>query len=239
MCERSVLSPIVVKAIVLLHTMPIAFVESHLTCLTHLYSSVVNHLWLKLHFPGILLQNQRQHNVSTPYCQASSMWYAQEHYNSYTQPLINLVSAHTVACAWPCVFLHNSSQFFFCKVKTKEHDNLHNATLLRLFRFYVGENSRTFQVLILNSRISQGFFGIEDFSRTYYKIQGLFKTVRTMSQTQYAQTDPKIIESRQFQNFEREAFIDDIKETLFHLASLLDDPNKMLEVWKLPINMPR
>ena len=45
-------------------------------------------------------------------------------------------------------------------------------------------------------------------------------------------TDPKIIESRQFKNFDREAFIDDIKEKPFHLASLLDDPNEMWEVWK-------
>ena len=43
---------------------------------------------------------------------------------------------------------------------------------------------------------------------------------------------PKIIESRQFKNFDREAFIDDIKETPFHLASLLDDPKEMWEVWK-------
>ena len=45
--------------------------------------------------------------------------------------------------------LHNSLQFFFVclfyKIKTEEHSNLHNATLLWRFRFYVGENSRTFQ----------------------------------------------------------------------------------------------
>ena len=167
MCERSALSPIVVKAIVLLHTMQIAFFESHSTCLTHLYSSIINNLLLKLHFPGTLLQKQRHHNVSTPYCQASSMWHTQEHYNSYTQPLINMVSAHIVACAWPCVFLHNSSQLFFCKVKTKEHYNLHNATLLRLFRFYVGENSRTFQDLVLE---------FKDFSRIFGH-RGLFKNL--------------------------------------------------------------
>ena len=55
-----------VKAIVLLHTMQIAFFELPLTCLTHLYSSIVNHLGLKLHFPWILQRNQRQRNVSTP-----------------------------------------------------------------------------------------------------------------------------------------------------------------------------
>ena len=45
-------------------------------------------------------------------------------------------------------------------------------------------------------------------------------------------TDPKMIEFRQFKNFDREAFIDDIKDTSFHLASLLEDPNEMWEVWK-------
>ena len=60
------LTPIVVKAIVLLRTIQIAFFESPLTCITHLYSSIVNHLWLKLHFPGILQRNQNQRNVSTP-----------------------------------------------------------------------------------------------------------------------------------------------------------------------------
>ena len=54
MCERNALSPIDVKAIALLHTMQIAFFESPLTCLTYLYSSIVNHLWLKMHFAGIL-----------------------------------------------------------------------------------------------------------------------------------------------------------------------------------------
>lgn len=57
-------------------------------------------------------------------------------------------------------------------------------------------------------------------------------------------TDKKIIESRQLKNFDREAFIDNIKETPFHLASLLDDLNEMWD-WKslfLEIakkNMPR
>ena len=45
-------------------------------------------------------------------------------------------------------------------------------------------------------------------------------------------TDPKVIESRQFKNVDSDAFIDDIKETPFHLASLLDDPNEMWLVWK-------
>ena len=41
-------------------------------------------------------------------------------------------------------------------------------------------------------------------------------------------TDPKVIESRQFKNFDS----DDLKETPFHLASLLNDPNEMWLVWK-------
>ena len=44
--------------------------------------------------------------------------------------------------------------------------------------------------------------------------------------------DPKIIESRQFKNFDSDAFIEDIKETPFHFASLMDDPNEMWDVWK-------
>ena len=105
------------------------------------------------------------------------MWHAQERYNSYTQPLINLASAHIVACAWPCIFLTNSSQFFFlCKVKTEEHYNLHNATSPRLFRFYVGENSRTFQDLLLE---------FKDFSRIFGK-EGLYKTVWTTLSTSFS-----------------------------------------------------
>ena len=64
MCERSALSPIVVKAIVLLHTMHNAFRKSPFTCLTHLYSSLVNHLGLNVHFPGIFSANTlQQQNV--------------------------------------------------------------------------------------------------------------------------------------------------------------------------------
>ena len=37
--------------------------------------------------------------------------------------------------------------------------------------------------------------------------------------------DPKMIESRQFKNFDSDAFIEDIKETPFHFASLMDDPS--------------
>ena len=66
-------------------------------------------------------------------------------------------------------FLHNSSHFFllclFYKIKTEEHSNLHNAILLRRFRFYVGENSRTFQDSIVE---------FKDFSRIFGN-PGLFK----------------------------------------------------------------
>ena len=44
--------------------------------------------------------------------------------------------------------------------------------------------------------------------------------------------DPKIIESRQFKNFDCDAFIEDIKETLLHFPSLMDDSNEMWDVWK-------
>ena len=40
------------------------------------------------------------------------------------------------------------------------------------------------------------------------------------------------MESRQFQNFDYEAFIEDIKETPFHFTSLMDEPNEMWDVWK-------
>ena len=53
----------------------------------------------------------------------------------------------------------------FCKIKTEEHSKLHNATLLRSFRFYVGENSRTFQDRIVE---------FKDFSRIFGN-PGLFK----------------------------------------------------------------
>ena len=74
------------------------------------------------------------------------------------------MSAHILARV-----LLTSLQFFFgcvfCKIKTKEHSNLHNATLVRRFRFYVGENSRTFQDRIVE---------FKDFSRIFGN-PGLFK----------------------------------------------------------------
>ena len=119
------------------------------------------------------------------------------------------------------------SQFFFYKVKTEEHYNFHNF-------------AATFQILCWRK--------FKDFSRPYIGIQGLLKDVwqsrtfqgLTLKYKDFSRlcepchkhntpkTDPKIIESRQFKNFEREAFIDDIKETPFHLASLLDDPNDIV-----------
>ena len=100
------------------------------------------------------------------------MWHAQEHYNLYTQPLINLVSAHILGRVRFCLkFYIILCIFFVYKIKTKEHPNLHDTTFLVLFRVYVGENSRTFQDLIVE---------FKDFSRIYSKIQGLFKTVRTL-----------------------------------------------------------
>ena len=135
-------------------------------------NQISNHLWLKLHFPGILLQHKCRHNASTPYvkpapCGRCGM---KEHLNSYTQPLINLVSVHILAPVRLCLFYTILSSFFllclFYKIKTEEHSNLHNATLLRLFRFYVvGENSRIFQDFIAE---------FKDFSRIFGN-QGLFK----------------------------------------------------------------
>ena len=158
MCERNALSPINVKAIVLLHTMQIAFFESPLTCLTHLYSSTVNHLWLKLHFPGILQRNQRQRNVSTLLSQVSSMWHAQEHYNSYTQLLINLVSAHILGRVRFCLkFYIILCIFFFTKLKRK------NTLIFTIqLSWYSSESMLAkiqglFKTLWWNSRTFQGF----------------------------------------------------------------------------------
>ena len=44
--------------------------------------------------------------------------------------------------------------------------------------------------------------------------------------------EPKLIESRQFKFFDSSAFIEDIKDTPFHFATLLDNPNEMWDVWK-------
>ena len=58
---------------------------------------------------------------------------------------------------------------------------LHNATLMRRFRFYVGkfkDFSRPYSGI---QGLFKDFFAIQDFSRIYYKIQGLFKTVRTLN----------------------------------------------------------
>ena len=78
-----------------------------------------------------------------------------------------------------------SLQFFFVchfyKIKTEEHLNLHNATLLRRFRFYVGENSRTFQDRIVEFKNFSRIFGNPGLFKDNYKIQGLFKTVRTLT----------------------------------------------------------
>ena len=92
------------------------------------------------------------------------MWHAQEHYNSYTQPLINLVSAHILGRVRFCLKFYIILCIFFYKIKTKEHPNLHDTTFLVLFRVYVGENSRTFQDLNME---------FKDFSRIYSKIQEL------------------------------------------------------------------
>ena len=85
----------------------------------------------------------------------SCMWHAQEHHKSYTQPLVNLVSARSLAHV--VGYFHN----------TKRKNTLTHTMQLFFdsYRFYVGENSRTFQDLIKE---------FKDFS-SMYGIQGLFK----------------------------------------------------------------
>ena len=118
---------------------------------------------------------------------SSQLHMAQEHFNSYTQPLINLVSAHILARVRLCFFaVFLFVCLFVChfyKIKTEEHGNLHHATLLRRFRFYVGENSRTFQDRIVEFKDFSRIFGNPGLFKDNYKIQGLFKTVRTLSRT--------------------------------------------------------
>ena len=146
------------------------------------------------------------------------MWHAQEHFNPYTQLLINLVSAHILARVWLCLFYTILCSFFssvclFYKIKTEEHSNLHNATLLRGFRFYVGENSRTFQ---------EHFVEFKDFSRIYYKIQGLFKIVQTLDcQSRFAPPASSAAISFTFSWDERQTFAKwPLLLHLTHMASL-------------------
>ena len=81
------------------------------------------------------------------------------------------VGSHFGSCsAFPFLVTQFFAVFFFfvClfyKIKTEEHSNLRNATLLQRFRFYVGENSRTFQDRIVE---------FKDFSRIFGN-PGLFK----------------------------------------------------------------
>jgi len=99
MCTMALL-PIVVKVIILLHTMLNAFRESPFACLTHLYSSLVNLLGLNLHFTGIFLaSSNRQHNcnVLKNSTITSSMWHTQRAFTNHRQPLINLVLPRSLA----------------------------------------------------------------------------------------------------------------------------------------------
>ena len=97
----------------------------------------------------------------------------------YTTPDKSGVGSHFGSCS----ALLLCSFFFVChfyKIKTEEHGNLHNATLLRRFRFYVGENSRTFQDRIVEFKDFSRIFGNPGLLKDNYKIQELFKTVRTL-----------------------------------------------------------
>ena len=133
------------------------------------------------------------------------MWHAQEHYNSYTQPLINLVSAHILGRVRFCLKFYIILCIFFYKIKTKEHPNLHDTTFLVLFRVYVGENSKTFHDLIeefkdFSTRTFQGFtLKFKDFSKTVRTLDTTFKVEensRTFQATiefkDFSMTPPKI-----------------------------------------------
>ena len=96
------------------------------------------------------------------------MWHEKVFQLIHTTAHQSGVSSHFGSCL-ALSFLHNSLQFFllclFYKIKTEEHSNLQNATLLQRFRFYVREDSRTFQDRIVE---------FKDFSRIFGN-PGLFK----------------------------------------------------------------
>ena len=87
------------------------------------------------------------------------MWHAQEHFNLYTQPLINLVLAHILASVRLCLFF---TQFFavFC--------------LFVFFTKLKWKNTLIFTIpLYCDALDSMGKF--KAFPRPYSGIQGLFK----------------------------------------------------------------
>ena len=101
-----------------------------------------------------------------------------QHFNSVKSSQLHVACTrafqliYTTADQWLVFSFALFTQFFavffvclFYKIKTEEHSNLHNATLLRRFRFYVWENSRTFQGRIVE---------FQDFLRIFGN-PGLFK----------------------------------------------------------------
>ena len=86
------------------------------------------------------------------------MRHAQEHYNSYTQPLINLVSAHILGRVRFCLkFYIILCIFFFTKLKRKN-------TLIFTIQLswyssesMLGKIQGLFKTLTWNSRTFQGF----------------------------------------------------------------------------------
>ena len=119
------------------------------------------------------------------------MWHAQEHFNLYTQPLINLVLAHILASVRLCLFF---TQFFavfclfvfFTKLKWKN-------TLIFTIPLYCDalDSMGKFKAFPRPYSGIQGLF--KDFlkSRT---LQGLFKTVWTLYQ-KISQSSQKISQS--------------------------------------------
>ena len=110
---------------------------------------------LSMHFAAKQTPTQRFNSVMSS--QLHVAW--KKHFNSYTQPLINLVSAHILACVRICLFYTILCRFSFCVSFTK---------LKR-------KNTLIFKMqLCCNLQIlCSGRF--KDFSRPYGGIQGLFK----------------------------------------------------------------
>ena len=108
------------------------------------------------------------------------MWHAQEHYNLYTQPLINLVSAHILGRVRFCLkFYLILCIFFFTKLKRK------NTLIFTIqLSWYSSESMLAkiqglFKTLSRNSRTFQGFLAFKDFSRLCEPCDGFSaKTLR-------------------------------------------------------------
>ena len=97
------------------------------------------------------------------------------------------VGSYFGSCSALLFFIQSFAVFIFYKIRPEEHSNLHNATFLWCFRFYVKENSRTFQDLIVE---------VMNFSRIFGN-PGLFKDLLKKTRTFQDFANPVISTSLQ------------------------------------------